>query len=279
MAGRPRYTKNEEIVFASRSGRRFKAKIVEPQPVRGKVAILLDGDPFPVMVNIAQVLKGDDMPAATQRGPESRQLAKRARMLSVPGYQTMTMPQLRKAVEEAENPRKREATSARKTVSKKTGAVKVVARKEAAPRKPRPVKKAAKKRTPAKVAKKSAPKKAAAKKVASNGTNPFRVGSNVWKMAEELLRGGKRSEMIKRLKKTMPLHPWSKDKEENPDRAIDKRLLLTAADLQKTYGYKIVREGRGAAGTIVAMPPGRKAVAKSATKKASLKTTTSGKRR
>lgn len=276
MAGRPRYTKGEEIVFASRSGRRFKAKIAEPKPIRGKVAILLEGDPYPVMVNIAQVLKGDDMPTATQRGPESRQLAKKARMLSIPGYQTMTMPQLRKAVEEAENPRKREATTTRKTVSKKTGAVKVVARK------PRPVKKATKQRTPAKVAKKAtaAPKKATAKHKASpNGSNPFRVGSNVWKMAEELLRGGKRSDMIKRLKKTMPLHPWSKDKEENPDRAIDKRLLLTAADLQKTYGYKIVREGRGAAGTIVAMPPGKKAVAKAPAKKASSKATTSGKRK
>lgn len=272
------FKRGDEVTFESRAGRKFPAVVVDPTVVKRKIAVLLPGDPFRIMVNIAQVSKGEDhMP-----GPESRQLSKKARMLAIPGYTKMGITELRAAVKAAENPRKREAATATKVVSKKTGAVKVVARK-VPPRKARAAKKTVQKRTPAKVAKarsaKKVAKKASTKKAVSpNGANPYRVGSNVWKMAEELLRGGKRADMIKRLKKSMPLHPWSKDKEENPDRAIDKRLLMTAADLNKSYGYKIVREGRGAAGTIIVHPPGRKAVAKAGAKKASSRTTTSGRR-
>lgn len=288
-----RFNKGDELIFHARAGRKFACVVADPKPVKRKIAIQLPGDPFPVMVNIAQLSEGD----ATVPGSEARDLAKRAHMMGIPGWQKMTLTDLRVAVEERENPSaygshrkpgpkkgnpvaKKIATRTPRVANKKTGAV--------APRKARAVKKAAKKRAPAKVAKKSTLVKSgkiSAKKITSgkldsaNGSNPFRVGSNVWKMAEELLRGGRRADMIKRLKKSMPLHPWSKDKEENPDRAIDKRLLMTAAAMEKDYGYKIVREGRGVAGTIKVLPPGRKAVAKKPAKKARSKATTSGKRR
>jgi hypothetical protein len=50
---------------------------------------------------------------------------------------------------------------------------------------------------------------------------------------------------------------WSKPKEENPDEAINKRILLAAGILRKDYGFKVVVDGRGTTGTIKATPPGK----------------------
>lgn len=214
------------------------------------------------------------MPTTATKPGAARRLAKEAKMLGVRGYASMSGPELKAAVEAARNgngsaPAKKKTESKPATATKpavRRPATKKVAKKPARPA--AAAKKAPPKKAKAPAAKKTVVKKgspAAPKAARATGDNPFREGSNSFLMAAELLKGGNRGEMVKRLKKAMKIHPWSKPKEEDPDFAIRKRMLLVAAALEKDYGYTIVREGRGEAGTIQALPPGKKA--KSGTKK------------
>lgn len=291
-----RFAKGEEITFtAAKGGRRFKAVVVEPKIVRGNIAIQLQGDPYPVTVKVAQISKeNENVPVS-----EARKLRKDAEALGIKGITKMNGKDLAAAVEAAKNPPKKtaapiaaSAAGAVKTYkenekalmtglkTKKKPAAKKTAPAKKAVKKPVVAKKATKKAVPAKVAKKTPPSQAAKKapptKKVTSDTNPFRPGSNLAKMTDELLKGGRRVEMIRRLKKTMGIHPWSKDKEENPEKAIDKRLLITAGTLKKDYGYTIETEGRGSSGTIKVLPPGakKKATGQTAKKKPSSKKTT-----
>lgn len=199
-------------------------------------------------------------------------------MLGIKGYATMKASELQAAVEAARNGNGTKPAA----VAKKTSMpAKAVARRPAA-KKPaaKPAKKAPAKKVAAPVAKRKpvATKKAAPAKSApvAKGDNPFREGSNSYLMAAELLRGGNRGEMVKRLKKAMKIHPWSKPKEENPEFAIRKRLLLVAAALERDYGFTIEREGRGEAGSMRAVPPGgKKSAGQTAKTRASSKKATS----
>lgn len=273
----PRFQTGQGVIFKSKAGRKFKAVIYDPLIRGGKVMLLVAGDPFPVAVAVAQIddckslsmdatvnivtnrtKKGALMATATVKPNLARRLAKEAKMQGIKGYAKMSVDDLKTAVEAARNgngngtksvskPAKASAPPAAKKPAAKPA--KAVATKKAASK---PVKKAAKATKPA--------KKAATVKAARTvtGDNPFREGSNSFLMAAELLKGGNRGQMVKRLKKAMKIHPWSKDKEENPEFAIRKRLLLVAAALEKDYGFTIEREGRGEAGSMIAIPPGKK---------------------
>lgn len=245
----PRFRKGEEVTFASQSGRNFKAVIKDPQIRQRKVAIQVVGDPYSVLVNISQVHKeGEEMPSAT-RGPETRRLAKEARMLGIEGYAKMSAQQLAQAVKDHQKP-KRKAPAKSKPAK--------AARKPQKASKRAPARKAASKPVQARRKAKKTNATQVAKSVAkgTNG-NPFRPGCNNYKMAEELLRGGRRIDMIKRLKKSIKLHPWSKPKEEDVTKALDKRLGIAAGILAADFGFKVVRDGRGTSGTIRVFPPGK----------------------
>lgn len=299
--GRARFTKGEEVIFtAAKGGRRFKAVVTAAKIVRGNIAIQLTGDPYPVTVNANQVTKeNEDVPAS-----EARKLRKEAEALGVEGINQMGGKELAAAVEAAKERRlhpkaktgpkpspaaikkaqkaEDDRIVAATTIGEEPPKMKTKKKptvKKAAAKKTAPAKKAVKKPVAAKVAPKKAPAKVAKKSAATprvaTAANPFRPGSNLFKMTEELLKGGKRVEMIRRLRKTMGIHPWSKDKEENPEKAIDKRLLITAGTLKKDFGYRIETEGRGSSGTIQVFPPGAKKTAgQTAKKKASSSKTT-----
>lgn len=215
--------------------------------------------------------------ATTVKPSAARRLAKEAKMLGVKGFAKMSGDELQAAVEAAKNGNGSKPAAAPKKTSTPA---KAVARRPAAKKPAAKPAKAAAKKASAPVAKKKpvATKKAAAKAPAKStsvpkGDNPFREGSNSYLMAAELLRGGNRGEMVKRLKKAMKIHPWSKPKEENPEFAIRKRLLLVAAALERDYGFTIEREGRGEAGSMRAVPPGKKSGQKAKAQASSKKAT------
>lgn len=278
MPGKTRFAKGEDVIFRARTGRKMPAKVVSPKISKGQIEVNIAGDPYPVLVKANQLQKVREGTMAESTGAAIRKLSKRAKLLGIRGYQNMDEKELRRAVKREEDSyddiAKPSKSSKSKSKPSKTKP-KAKATKPAKAEKPKATKKAtngtAKKTSGKKVSKEKAK---VAPKTAGDPANPFRHGSNSWKMAEELLKGGKRSDMIKRLKKSMPLHPWSKDKEEEPTKAINKRILLTAAAMERDHGFKIKSEGRGTSGTIKAIPPGakKKSSAKSASKPSSKKT-------
>lgn len=272
-----RFEPGDDIIFTSTKGRRqFKGYVVKPQIVKGKILVRLTTDPFPVEVSVAQVVKVDEdgLPIQLQSRrvkvvrtkkekvmpPKSKakQLREEAKALGVEGWSGMGLTELAAAVKRAKAGKAGTSTKTRtKPAAAKRAPARKVASKPAVATKRKPaVKKAAATKKTA-TASKKATKRVLPPRLAPSGPNPFRPGSNVHKMAEELLRGGRRVDMIKRLKKAMQIHPWSKEKEENPEKAIDKRLLITAGVLKSDHGFRVVMDGRGSTGTIQVFPPGR----------------------
>lgn len=252
------------------------AKVVSPNISKGEIEVNIAGDPYPVLVKANQLLKVREDIVAESTSAAIRKFSKRAKLLGIRGYQNMTEKELKRAVRREEDSFEDIAkpSSKKKAKSKPSSKPKAKTTKPAA----KPSKKAKVKATngtsKTTTKKKVSKEKAKVALKAGDPANPFRHGSNSWKMAEELLKGGKRSDMIKRLRKTMPLHPWSKDKETEPVKAYNKRLLLTAAAMERDHGFKIKSEGRGTSGTLKAIPPGakkKKSSAKSASKPSSKK--------
>ena len=212
----------------------------------------------------------------TATKPKARELRREAKALGVEGWEDMDLDELIAAVEEA----KEGAKPAKKSAAKKGKKAAPVVEDddededdededdeddeededdEPAPKSKKSSKKAAAK--PAKkaskaVAKASGKDKAATKKVAKkakdddedlpeNG-NPFQQGSNLYWMAEELIKGGKRSSMVKRLSKKITLKPRTREfTEEEELKEIDRRLVIVSQVLRNDHGFEMEREGRG----------------------------------
>jgi hypothetical protein len=279
-----RFRRGEPVTFRStKSHRRFEAKVHDPRIREGKIAIVVATDPYPVLVNVFQLSRKDESMAT--KAPSARALANEAKMLGVKGYRSMTGPQLKAAVEKAKkakagsSPRKARATSkpAKRTPAKRTTAKKATSKRRSPSQATgnRPGRKAPTGR--ARAAAKKVP--ARSKVVAGHPDNPFRPGSNLFFMAEELLKGGIKTDMVKRLKKRMHLNPWSKDEEEDPDRAINKRLMMTASDMVRTFKFKMETDGRGLAASVRVYKPVRKSAGQSAKKKANSRTATGRRKR
>lgn len=113
--------------------------------------------------------------------------------------------------------------------------------------------------TPAKRAAKKAPAKRAAAAPKASEANPYRPGSNMFKITELLLQGGKRSAIVKKLQGRggIDLHPYTQDKDDlDVEKELDKRVTLTAQNLERKLGYTVEKTGRGMAeGTIKVVPP------------------------
>jgi hypothetical protein len=174
-----------------------------------------------------------DMATATK--PSARELRKQAKALRIRGWEDMNTAELSSAIEaasedEAPAPRRAKATAAKATAKKSTGRTPVSSK------------------TPAQKA------KAAPAEVAENG-NPFKEGTNLWYITEELIGGGKRSAMVKRLKKKIELKPRTNTEDFDLDFELDRRVLIIGQLLRKDHGFTVTREGRGPDATIVAEAP------------------------
>lgn len=237
----------------------------------GKIGVLLEGDPFPVRVEPRQVKKRgkNEMPITKS---EARDLKRSAKALGIDGWEQMRLKELKAAVRRAEKGKAGKKKAKPEKVSREEAAAysEERAAKKSGKAKPKSSKKAKTKaaaEAPARKTKKSTKAKVKAddhpqvssRMALTGAVNPFRPGSNVFLMAEELMKGGKRIDMIKRLQKNGRLVPFSKSEEDiDPIKEWDKRLLLTAGDMEKKYGFRQVRDGRGVTGTIRLVPKGAK---------------------
>jgi hypothetical protein len=221
---------------------------------------------------------------ATAADPSTKMLRRLAKDQEVDGWEEMDRDELLDAVElpddEDEAPAKSSKKSSKKASAKSSKKASAPKQRRAvededddeddddepAPRRTkkasaRPAKKSTAKSAPP--AKKSAAKKAAPAKrtvaeetePAENG-NPFREGTNLWFITEELIKGGKRSQMVKRLKKKIDLKPRQRAGDDyDVDVELDRRVLIVGQILRKDHGFNVVRDGRGVDATIVAEAP------------------------
>lgn len=249
-------------------------------PVKGHEGIVLlrlDTDPYDVCVTSEYVHPSKDhkthtdkemhnMATATKSKPKAKDLRRDAKALGVEGWEDMDLDELIEAVDEAK-------AAEEKAASKKSKKATKAAPKRAAveddeddededddedddeDEAPAKSKKSSKKAAPAKAAKSSkkaekpATKKAKAKDedddLPENG-NPFTEGTNLYYMTEELIKGGKRSAMVKRLGKKISLKPRTRSFTEEEELAeIDRRLVIVSQTLRNNHGFKMEREGRG----------------------------------
>lgn len=118
-----------------------------------------------------------------------------------------------------------------------------------------PAKKSAAKKAPAKAAKKAAPAATAEVAELPENGNPFKPKTNMFYIAEELIKGGKRSAMVKRLSKKVVLTPRGDNPDFDTEAELDRRILITGQILRKKYKFNVVKDGRGHDATIVAERP------------------------
>lgn len=213
------------------------------------------------------------MPTTRKPVSKARQLRQDAKALGIEGFDKMTGAELAEAVKQAKAPnartgvrkvsREEAAASAERRTARKAGAKRASAPRKSSTR-PTTAKKAPAKRAPAK----KAPAKRTSVAPAAGGPNPFRPHSNLHVVTDALLKGGKRQEIVRSLKKQIKINPWSHDEKLTPaevEKAIDKRLLLTSGMLVRDYGFIEQREGRGMGGTIKVVPPNGRASTSSRT--------------
>lgn len=91
---------------------------------------------------------------------------------------------------------------------------------------------------------KKAPAKAE-REVAENG-NPYTEGTNLWHMAEALIKGGKVSTLVKGLRKKVDINPRSREYDEDSLNAeLQRRLIICSQHLRNDFGFEMEKEGRG----------------------------------
>ena len=187
---------------------------------------------------------------STATKPTVRELRRSAKTLGITGWEEMDEAALTAAVTAAEGKAAKTRSTRTSTAAAKKVAAAPVA-KTAAVKKAAVVKDGAVK-TPAV---KKAVKVAATEELPENG-NPFKDGTNMFLITEELIKGGKRSAMVARLNKKIQLAPRSKDaKEFDVEYEMDRRILITGQILRNQHAFVVEREGRGADATIQATAP------------------------
>jgi hypothetical protein len=207
-----------------------------------QLEVRLNGDPFTVCVYRKQVNKSPTETKETTAMPDmnAKELRRAARQLKIDGWEKMSLTELRTAVADSGAPTTKEDKPVKKAAPKK----------------------AAGRKSAAKSAKKAAPAKKAAAKAEDNGAvepaangNPFAPGTNLFEITELLIAGGKRSDMVKKLKKKIKIAPRSTKKDWDEDAELDRRILIVGQNLTNQHGFNVVRDGRGADAHIVAEAP------------------------
>lgn len=264
------YEAGERLLFHPSGGKKPLKAIARYDftPARGKVRVRIANDPFDVYVSESQLTRERESAVPTDQ-MTAKQLRNEAKSLSVEGWEAMSRDELEAAIRARQAPatngthvekapaKKAAAPVAKKRVSKgpvkkttkavqKAATAPPVAKKASATRKAAPVHKTARK-----VVKRS-------RRTANE--NPFRPESNSFVYCQVLKKGGVRRKLAEQIRNKVDLHPWSKSAEEQDDMSeIDKRMILVSQQLEKRFGWKIMRSGRGMEGTIKAIPPVAKA--------------------
>lgn len=254
------------------------AKVVSDAALGQMIEVIVASDPFTTWVERKQVeivnktkrqrdtKEEHKMPTAT-----AKELRKQAKSLGIEGWEEMDREELEEAVaeydedaedtvedeDEVEEPAPRRRTSAKKAPAKKAAS----ARKAPAAKKSSTTRPAAKKAAASKSTKKAAPARTSKRAAAveddeEEGDNPFRAGSNLFLMTEELMKGGKRSAMVRRLSRKIELNPRVRGgRDYDSDAEIDYRLVRVCQVLTNEHGFIIEKDGRGTEQTVKAIPP------------------------
>ena len=175
--------------------------------------------------------------STTKRTTTIRELRRQAKAAGVRGWMNMEEAELKAAIAAAGDEDEAPARPAKRTAAKKAAATKTAAKKA-------PAKKAAAKAAPAN-------KRAAD----AEGDNPFKPGSNMAIITDALIRGGKRSVMVKSLLKKIELKPSASTENFDEEAEMDHRILIVAQHLRRDHGFEVDRDGRGPDAKIVVTPP------------------------
>jgi hypothetical protein len=214
------------------------------------VLVQLDGDPYAVCVQRDQVSsvshndqresdetteRNTNMSTVTEapKKVSAKELRREAKTLNVEGWEEMSATELKAAIRD-----KRKASGKKKASKEEVAAV-----AEATPKQRRTsAASAPTKATPAKATKKAKAKDADE----DTGDNPYKAGSNLYHITEELLKGGKRSAMVKRLKSKIELKPRQRAGDDyDVEAELDRRVLIVGQLLERDHGFTVTREGRG----------------------------------
>jgi hypothetical protein len=216
------------------------------------LAIQLEGDPFPVNVDHRRVElmkeRGQQQMATTaaaNKPANAREARAMAKELGIEGWEDLGREDLLSAIATAQKGSSAAAPTKAPAAKKASGAKKA------------PAKKAATKRAPAKA-------KAPTKKASGGRANPdpddpipFRPGTNLYEIAKALLKGGKRSVLVKHLKPRLSFNPRKQSaKDFDTDAEIDRRLKVIGYILKNQHGWTYASNGRGPDALIQATPPG-----------------------
>lgn len=215
------FPRGAAVTFTARTGKKFPG-IVKGFPSADTVLVLLGDDPFPVEVDVDKLIPQEYI-------------------------DTMTTKTASKATT------KRSATKASAAPrTRRTKTVTAVVEDDAAPA--APARRGRKAAAATKAA--AAPKTTKAAVKRSDDPNPYRPGSNLYKITDLLLKGGKRSAIVAKLQRQIDMHPYTQDKDSlDVEKELDKRLMLTAGLLERNFGYKVEKNGRGMeSGTIKVVP-------------------------
>lgn len=276
---RVKYYPYENRASAGKHGTKFRMGTVLYGAYVGQcVDVILDGDPFGTYVQFDRVEATEDSepnhpllremrsfrksgkihpadpaPGKTRKdtegqmaktetkkqGPSARELRREAKALDIKGWEDMAVADLQAAVKAASKKNGKKAAS---KTSKTTGEPKTTTKAKKGKKADKPAKAAKATREP--------------REVAENG-NPYKEGDNLWWITEEILKGGKRSGMVKRLQKRIEIKPRDGRTLEGDDLVaeIDRRILITGQILRNKHGWDVTREGRGGDATIVGTPP------------------------
>lgn len=185
------------------------------------------------------------MAAATK--PSAAEYRAAAKELGIVNWEEMGKDELIAAVDAA-----RKGTSApAKKASKRT---------TKAPAKKAPAKKAAAKRAPAKATKAPAKAKASGRANPASVEDdpiPFRPGTNLYLIAKALMKGGKRSALVKQLAPKLEYNPRKQDaKSFDREAETDRRLKVIGYILKNQHGWTYAHKGRGTDSLIHVTPPG-----------------------
>lgn len=198
------------------------------------VEVRIGNDPFTTYTDHRQLTrkrgKHKTMAKDTKTRTAAKQLRQEAKQAGIEGWEEMTREELESALgDTAGADTTTKARRARTRGSEK-------ATKKAATR-------------PAKAARPA--KKAAA---ASNGDNPYRSGTNLYLVTEALKRGGKRSDLVDKLRSKMSFAPRD-GRDVDADAEIDRRLKVVGYLLKNQHGWEMEHTGRGPDAYIRVRPP------------------------
>lgn len=229
------------------------ATVIANNPVGYMLEVQIANDPFTSYVDTRQLsLTQPKKEKPVMAKTTAKELRKQAKALDIEGWEDMDRDELAAAIEEAGGAEEEEAEE---EVSPRVAKAMKAAGRTKVKKSPASKKAAAGKKTaPAKKAAKS--KKSADEDDEPTGPNPFREGTNLWHMTEQLMAGGKRSAMVKKLLKKIELNPRTKGgKDFDPAEEIDYRLVRVCQLLANEYGFEINKDGRGKDQQVTAIPP------------------------